>query len=132
MEATVFELKEIILATEQVVDIQFQFWLTTSFATIVAAYAGRNRLTTGLRHIVVVLYLLATLTFISRWYYAGLDLAEYRLMLEELGRELNAPWGTLFSRLALMICGSLVTVFFVYRSEASEADVKLTPIGRSD
>ena len=111
----VVELMNLVLAREQNIDIQVQFWLTTSFATIIAAFAGREHLSQKLRHIVATLYLLATLTFVSRWYYDAVAILSYISQISELV-ETSPPIVTIVSRALLIICGTLGTIYFIYFS----------------
>lgn len=68
---TTGEILELMLIHEQFIDEQLEFWLTVSFATIVASFAGRDYMTKANRNIVIVLYLIATVVFVSRWFYEG-------------------------------------------------------------
>ena len=115
----IVELLQLLLAREQHIDTQVQFWLTTSFATIVAAYAGRNTLSQKLRHIVTALYLLATLMFVSRWYYDVISIFSIVQQISEIrGQDTteSPPYVTIVSRVLLMISGTLATVYFIYNS----------------
>ena len=111
---TFAELHELVRLSEATIDSQFQFWLTVTFATIVATFAARNLLSRKLRLIVSALYLLSTVFFASCWYYAALDLFEYQRMLEELGFDTYTPFATIFTRLVLVLFGSAVTIYFVH------------------
>ena len=107
------ELLELIVLGEASIDVQFQRWLTSTFATIVASFAGRHLLTTKMRWIVSVLYVLATFVFVSRWYYDGVDLFAYRVLLTQAGIDDPIPIATLLSRLVLILSGTLATLYFV-------------------
>jgi hypothetical protein len=110
---TTTDLLELILASEQFIDDQIEFWLTVTFATIVASFAGDKLLTVRNRIIVSVLYILATFLFMSRWYYEFLDLTLYFELLVNRGVLLEAPLVTIFSRIALVVAGTLATLYFV-------------------
>ena len=112
----VIELMNLVLAREQNIDVQVQFWLTTTFATIVAAFAGREHLSQKLRHIVATLYLLATLTFVSRWYYDAVAILSYASQISELVKGASPPIVTIVSRVLLITCGTLGTIYFIYFS----------------
>ena len=83
---TVKDLLELVLASEQFIDSQIEFWLTVTFATIVASFAGDAYLTKSTRIIVSVLYILATILFMSRWIYEAQDLFIY---MDELDTIVN-------------------------------------------
>ena len=116
---TFAELQELVLLSEASIDWQFQFWLTVTFAIIVASFVGRNVLTGSLRHVIAFLYLLATFVFASRWYYNYLDLVIYGDMIEALGYELLVPYATAISRMLLMVVGTLTAVYFVYSASGA-------------
>jgi len=100
--------------SEASIDGQFQFWLSVTFAVIVASFAGRQFLVGHLRHVVAFLYLLSTFVFASRWYYDYLDLKTYGEMLQLLGHEALVPFATAASRITLMCVGTLSATYFVY------------------
>ena len=109
------ELLELIHLGESSIDSQFQFWLTTTFATIVGVFAGREVLSQRMRLMVCGLYLLATFVFVSRWFYDGLDPFRYNTALADAGIILPAPRATLLSRLLLFAFGTAATLYFVLR-----------------
>jgi len=115
------ELLELIHLGESSIDSQFQFWLTTTFATIVGAFAGREVLSQRMRLMVCGLYLLATFVFVSRWFYEGLDLFQYNAALADAGIILPAPMATLLSRLLLFAFGTAATLYFVLRRSQQQA-----------
>ena len=112
-QPSIAELLELILLSESSIDSQIQFWLTTTFATIVASFAGRNLLDKRMRFIVSALYLSATFVFASRWYYDVVDISQYQDMLAVLGYESTPPLATAVGRMFLMATGTLATMFFV-------------------
>lgn len=110
---TTSELLELILASEQFIDAQIEFWLTVTFATIVASFAGDRLLTWPNRVIVSILYLLATVLFMSRWYYEFLDLEVYFALLMDRGVNPDEPVVTIHARIVLVLAGTLATLYFV-------------------
>ena len=111
---SISELLELTLLSEAAIDTQVQFWLTATFATIVASVAGRSLLTPKLRALILSLYLTATFVFVSRWFYEANDLANYQEMLDHLGFENAAPGLTIIGRIVLMALGTCATAYFVY------------------
>ena len=108
------ELLELILLHESVIDSQLQFWMTATFAIVVASFAARDVLTHRMRLIVSGLYLVATFVFASRWLYAVLDILVYATALSDIGiTMLPAPWATIVGRIVLMSFGTLMTLYFV-------------------
>ena len=118
---TTGEILGLILIHEQFIDDQLEFWLTVSFATIVASFAGREYMTKGNRNIVCVLYILATVVFISRWLYEGADLLTYVDVLAERGVTIQPPFLTVFARFALVGLGTLATLYFVFTNTKRDA-----------
>jgi hypothetical protein len=120
-QPSIAEIRELILMSEASIDYQIQFWLTVTFATIVASFAARRLLTKKLRALITALYLTATFVFASRWYYEVIDLLQYQDMLDEVGFENVDPLATAISRIVLMLLGTFATVYFVYFG-ASQVD----------
>ena len=60
-----------------------------------------------------------TIMLMSRWYYDTLDLLFLYETLAEAGINLERPLVALFSRLFLMIVGTISTVYFVYATSDS-------------
>ncbi len=108
------ELFELVILSEASIDNQFQFWLSITFAAVVASFITEQRLTHSLRLALSCAYLLATVVLMSRWYYDGVRLFGFGAELQKLGFTGHVPWITLISRAVLMIAGSVVTVWFVY------------------
>jgi hypothetical protein len=107
------ELLELVLISEQFIDSQIEFWLQVTFATIVASFAGAKFLTRTTKAIVSVLYILATVVFVSRWGYEAIDILMYFDALRVRGLDLEAPWVTVVSRACLVLVGTLATLYFV-------------------
>jgi hypothetical protein len=117
---SVSEILELTLLSEAAIDAQVQFWLTATFATIVASVVGRSLLTPKLRALVLSLYLTATFVFVSRWYYEANDLGNYQEMLDLIGYENKPPALTIIGRLVLMAFGTCATAYFVYFTRFNE------------
>ena len=108
------DLLELTILSESVIDYQLELWLTVSFATIVACFAGRNLLSNKMRWIVSSLYLLATIAVVSRIYYLVLDLWAYSNALVSLGIDSNIPIAMSVARITLFIAGTGTTIYFVH------------------
>ena len=108
------ELYELAILSEASIDYQFQFWLTVTFAIILASFFARNLISGKLRHVIAFLYLLSTFVFATRWYYKYLDLVQYGEMIEALGFEVLVPIPTAIGRILLMAAGTLAATYFVY------------------
>ena len=112
------ELTELYFIRESGIDIQFQFWLTITFATVVATFvAGNNRLGRRLRWVAAVLYLLATVVLVTRGYYLALDAIVFRDVLIESGIPLNIPTLTIIFRVLLIGFGSFAALWLLLGKE---------------
>ena len=107
------ELLELLLLSEAAVDYQVEFWLTVSFATIVASFAARHLLTKKIRWLVSFLYLASTFVFVSRWYYNAFDALVYNEVLVSRGIEMPVGYVSGVARMILFLAGTLATVYFL-------------------
>jgi ABC-type transport system involved in cytochrome c biogenesis permease subunit len=108
------ELLELLYIRESVIDTQFQYWITITFAVIAAGFVAGKRLNKRLRRVVASLYLLATVVLVSRWYYAGVvDVAQLSGQLQELGVSFNIPWVTIIARVVLIAFGTSAALIFL-------------------
>lgn len=112
-QLTLAEILELKNLAESLVDSQVNYWITTTFATIVAGFAARGVLTKGMRLVVVALYLLATFVFMSRAYYESLDIRAYNDLLSALGVEVHFPTAAITGQTVLVGAGALATLYFV-------------------
>ena len=107
------ELTELVFTRESVIDGQFQFWITITFAVIVANFVAGNRLSRRSRFVIALLYALAVVVLSSRWYYVAVEVTTLRRQLDELGFVINFPWVTVISRGVLVMLGTAATVIFL-------------------
>jgi hypothetical protein len=107
------ELAELFFAQGSAIDAQFQYWITITFAVIVANFVAGKRLSKRSRVVVALLYALAVVVLVSRWYYLAVDAAQFRLQLRELGVTLSFPWLTLFTRVVLVVLGAAASLIFL-------------------
>ncbi len=107
------ELVELFYIRESVIDLQFQYWITITFAVTIASFVAKGHLSKRLRSVVALLYLLATVVLISRWYYVAMDVAQLVGQLQELGVSTNLPWVTIISRVFLVALGTSAALIFL-------------------
>jgi hypothetical protein len=96
---------------------QFENWLTITFATIVAAFAARNRLTKQMKYLVTGLYLLATFTCASTYYAFVMSNIGFSDLAMNLGREPSVPWVAGAARISLVVLGVITTIYFIHKSD---------------
>ncbi len=95
----------------------FEFWISATFAVIIACHLGSRTLTLGFSALMALLYTAFSINMLSRWLLAQGAVVKYRtemltlsggdgrLELVDLSRSLT--FGTL-------IIGTVVTLFFVW------------------
>lgn len=113
------ELLSLFLEALQTLDSNFEFWLTVSFALLVASYLVTERLPKPLLVITVFLYLASTLLFMLRGMNIGKTLTSIRDQLEAMNSEvalISASENLFVAGLyfIVMIVGAIGTVAFVY------------------
>ena len=107
-------LLELIILSEAAVDYQVEFWLSVSFATVVASFAARHLLTRRMRWLISGLYLIATFVFVTRWQTSAFDALAYVDALKSHGIELPVGYLSGFGRMALFATGTLATIYFLH------------------
>ncbi len=113
-ELTVAEILELIRVNEEAMVIQFQTWLTITFATIVAVFAGRNLLTGLMRWLVTMLYLLASLAVTALSIYLAENNALLVTILASRDVAVAAPVFAGTTSFVLFLAGVGTTVYFIH------------------
>lgn len=108
------DLLEIFLEVNQDIDTQFQFWISITFAVLVASFVADERLSRFERAVVTVLYLCAATILLQR-YMSALSHLQYVLRLFD-ANDFTRPAvpevaGAL--RLILLTLGSLIAAVSV-------------------
>jgi hypothetical protein len=110
------ELIELTLIANELLDAQFEYWLSISFAAVVATFIGGDYLSRKMRYVLVVLYLLASTLLIFKY----LSVLGWTTNISTLSAEvtpgiLETPLGlpTFFVRLTLFFGGLVTTVWFI-------------------
>jgi hypothetical protein len=112
------ELSELFLQGASFIELQFQFWIWITFATIVAAFVAGERLTPALRYVIAALYVLAVITLYRRSVFMGAAIAPIAEHLQQS----EATIFPLFSldmfvtRTMLWIVGTVAAVYFLLTS----------------
>lgn len=107
------DLLTLVLAQRGNIDLQFQFWLTITFAVLVAAFSAGDRLDRRLRVMAAALYLLATVHLVTRWIYDGSVASRWVGVLNARGVDIGIPWFAVYARMALMVLGTTAAVVFL-------------------
>lgn len=111
------ELAELFILEQSEINQQFEFWLTITFAVIVAGFAAGEKLAHNLRVVAASLYILSVIVILSRWYYAANDAEMFKSALNDVGVLVQTPWVTLFARLTLVTLGTLAALVFLLKRE---------------
>ena len=112
-ELTIFELIELIRMNEEAMATQFQVWLSITFATIVAVFAGRELLNKPIKWLVTMLYLLASLATTASSIYLAEGNAKLAVILTERGAHFSAPVFAGATFFILFLAGVCTTVYFI-------------------
>ena len=115
---TEFEIRQLMYEEIQIAVGEFEFWVTASFAVIVAGYYAFKHLEPKLQKTVKWLYIATAAVFIVRWFVSIYKMYEYNIALTELGVDVGLQLGQAFSTLlqsSLMIFGTFAVVSFLKR-----------------
>ena len=133
MDMSVAELYELFYTVLEAVDRILEFWISASFAIVVAVFLGAERLNKTMYILVAVAYTLITANMIVRTRINAIKFEEIRTQLIEYGEmfvpELStAAWLLQMGVMALGTFGTLFFVWYMYRhhnapsNKANEAD----------
>lgn len=110
------DLIEVVMSTQDYVGSQFEYWLTVSFAAIVAGAVAGDRLSIKVRIFLIFLYLLATAVLTLEIVQSAQTARFAAELLSERGL---APGGTslgiyqFITRMILFLSGTLGTCWFL-------------------
>ena len=107
------ELLNLLLAQRSSIDLQFQFWLTITFAVLAAAFVAGQRLRSRLRWLAAFLYAMASGHLMLRWMYDGSVGQQWAEELVRRGVDIAIPWTAVYLRVALMVIGTVSTLAFL-------------------
>ena len=113
------DLISLLIESSQALDSNFEFWLTVSFALLVASYLVTERIPYPVLLTTMFLYVVSTLLFMVRGMTMGRMLTSIRDQLDAMNSEtafISANENLLVAALyfVIMIAGSATTIAFVY------------------
>ena len=120
--AELFELATLVFSE---LELQFQYWLSVTFALLVASFVARKQLFRNVRITIAFLYTLSTAIAIYRYISLG---GNGSLIVDELATR-GIPWRGIdlrvgLTRIALMVLGTLATLWFLHSTYTkSEAGI---------
>jgi hypothetical protein len=109
------DLLSLLLTQRASIDLQFQFWLSITFAVIVAGFVAGQRFDFKLRSLAAVLYVLATAHLATRWMYDGAVGERWTKVLVSRGVDIGIPWTSVYLRMAVMLLGTVSALVFLFR-----------------
>ena len=115
---TTFEYVETYFLATSAVDAQWQYWVSITFAVIVATFVGAERLSLRTRYLIAALYLVATVVLGSRAILYGVTLAGSLEILQQSSVTDIFPPPNLIagvSRMLMVIGGVSATLWFLFR-----------------
>ena len=121
------DLLQLVLQQRSSIDLQFQFWLSITFAVIVASFTAGSRLVPKLRSLTALLYLLASAHLSARWYFDGQTAREWVGLLAARGIHFEIPWTAAYIRMGVMLLGTVGALVFLFW----HAEPPVTPRERS-
>ncbi|MEE8094368.1 MAG: hypothetical protein V3T47_09030 [Gammaproteobacteria bacterium] len=114
------ELTELYFAAATLMDTQFQYWISVTFAVVIAGFFAGNRLTKNLSYLAAILYGLATFVLIARFTAAAGTVAMFGNAIVEAGVEMSrVGLPTRVLRYILFTTGTLAALYFLLRQRRS-------------
>ena len=95
----------------------FEFWISATFAVIIACHLGSRTLTQGYSAMVAVMYTAFSVNMLSRWLLAQGAVTQYRgQMLTILEADSRAQLVDLARLLTFgtLVVGTIITLFFIW------------------
>ena len=121
---TFSEAAELFYIAMETQDRFFEFWITATFAVVIACHLGSKTLTKGFSTMISLLYLAFSANMIARWYLAGGAVGGFR---DAMIGDMLQPGGFMspesqeilmyISRISArgtLFIGTAVTIFFVW------------------
>jgi hypothetical protein len=116
------ELIELILLQRQGFDAQFQFWITATFAVIIASFATANRLGVRYRVAIAVLYILTTFMLFARWGSDGQEIVILYSEIKTRGIPYSGPRVFAVTKFVVVIFGTVTALVFLYHDAKNDRD----------
>ena len=127
------ELLELMMILRDDLGTQFQYWLSITFAILIASYIAGERFLMPWRIFAAVLYGLTTAVFSIRYYVSGLNFRNY---LGELGTR-GDLWTDQTSiligiRMTLFVVGTIGTLWFLFATDSEKEKPTISGVDLND
>ena len=118
------ELSELWFQAQAAADTQFQYWLTITFAVVVAGFVAGERLSNKLRILAAALYLLATFLLMQRFGHMATGSGPYQQALIERGIDALPRQGLtiVITRVAVFLLGTASALYFLLRKDKTTSN----------
>ena len=101
-------------------DTQFQYWMSVTFAVVVASFVAGERLSRPMRLLAAVLYLLASILLISRFWQFARTTRMYEIDLADAGTPTTSAGSLIpITRLLLFGLGTASALYFLFMAKKS-------------
>ena len=114
---SLYEATELFYTVLETQDRFFEFWITATFAVIIACHLGSSILTQSFSVMISFMYVAFSINMIGRWFLAAGAVSRYRNdMASQSGIQLNEQLIDLSRMLSTttLLVGTSVTIFFVW------------------
>ena len=121
---TTIELVETYFWASEAIDTQFQYWITVTFAVVVAAFAAGERLTRAMRWVVAGLYLSTAFLLSARIGVFSTTLATVVGHAQDSGLGDLIPIGGFFlqyGRPFILLAGTIAALWFLLKRVPAKA-----------
>ena len=118
------ELAELYYLSISAMEAHFQYWLTITFAAVVAGFVGARYAGIRLRRLAATLYVVTSVFFIFRYYSSAYGFLQWQSALQERDVILDGPIGSYLSvpRLVVWLTGTLIAAYILARKFAPADD----------
>jgi hypothetical protein len=127
------ELLELMMILREDMGTQFQYWLSITFAILVARYIAGERFRMSWRIFAAVLYGLTTVVFSIGYYVGGLNFRNY---LGELGARGDLWTGQssilMGIRMTLFMVGTIGTLWFLFAPDSEKEEPTTSGVDLND
>lgn len=123
-ELSVAQALELIRVNESAIITQFQTWLTITFASIVAVFAGKELFSFHIKWLITALYLCASITITGMSVYLAESNVAMIALLQERGIQFASPLFAGVALFVLVMVGVATTCYFIHMQSATVQDVK--------
>ena len=113
-ELSLVQILELIRVNEAAIVTQFQTWLTITFATIVAVFAGKELLSFHIKWLITGLYLSASITITGICIYLAESNVVFTSLLQLRNVEIASPLFASIALFVLVLVGIATTCYFIH------------------